>query len=109
MLFIEFQFTSAPHNYLSNPQAAFQHQRRLNSGQRGMNSVAMTIISPKRLVSRAMDRASYPFSEVPQASDGAAGVRRCRPETIYILIHGRKHSSVLYLNQSAVGTVIGRY
>ena len=42
--------TSAPHDILSKPLAAFQHNiiivETTDSGERGMNPVAMTIINP---------------------------------------------------------------
>ena len=40
--------TSTPHNILFKPLAAFPHNdfRTMNSGERGMNPVAMTIINP---------------------------------------------------------------
>ena len=43
-------FTSAPHNILFKPLAAFPHNivDTMESGERGMNPVAMTIISPRK-------------------------------------------------------------
>ena len=38
--------TSTPHNILSKPLAAFQHNHCRNNG--GMNPVAMTIINPRK-------------------------------------------------------------
>ena len=42
--------TSTPHNILSNPLAAFPHNhcRNTDSGERGMNLVAMTIYNPRK-------------------------------------------------------------
>ena len=41
--------TSAPHNILSKPLAAFPHNivKTTDSGERGMNHVTMTIINPQ--------------------------------------------------------------
>ena len=43
--FSEVLLTSTLHNILSKPLAAFE---TMNSGERGMNPVAMTIINPRK-------------------------------------------------------------
>ena len=41
--------TGTPHNILSKPLAAFLYNRcRNNSSERGMNTVTMTIINPRK-------------------------------------------------------------
>ena len=42
--------TSAPHNILFKPLAAFQHNhcQKMESGERGMNLLAMAIINPQK-------------------------------------------------------------
>ena len=40
--------TSTPHNIISKPLAAFPHNHCRNGGERGMNTVAVTIINPRK-------------------------------------------------------------
>ena len=42
-------FINTPHNILTKPLAAFQHNNcRMDSSERGMNPVAMAIINPQK-------------------------------------------------------------
>ena len=66
--FPESLLTSTPYNILSKPLAAFYHitvSEKIERGEEGINSIAMTIIDHRKEIDQAVDRTScFNFSSL---------------------------------------------